>query len=203
MYDETNSSLLYHASQRDGYVGCYLDSSSFSDLSGKFKFISGNLVEECRGVCRAYLYFGLQQDSDGKVVCYCGNEFGFYGKAPENDCGSCDHNSRCGRVLRNAVYRTEAFMASVVGCYKDDAQSRDLEVTLHGGHTPFTCAGQCAKYKYFGMQFGGECYCGNAHGRYGKVEDSLCAMPCVRDMRLPCGGSLVNLVFKTTSDIIA
>ena len=198
IYDETNSSLLYHSSQGDGYVGCHMDSSSFSDLSGKFKSVTsaGNPVSECRGMCSTYLYFGLQRDSEGQVVCYCGNEFGFHGGAPDNDCGSCGTYGRCGNVLRNAVYRTEPFVASLVGCYGDTAQSRDLEVSLNGGHTPFTCHAQCAKHRYFGVQFGGECFCGNTYGRHGRVEDSRCAMSCGRDMRLSCGGVLANLVFQ-------
>ncbi|KAL5503256.1 hypothetical protein EMCRGX_G010178 [Ephydatia muelleri] len=200
VYDEANSSLLYRPSQSDGYLGCHADSSSFSDLSGKFKTLgsTGNLVADCRGVCTSYLYFGLQRDGEGQVVCYCGNEFGFHGSAPDDDCGSCGSYGRCGKVMRNAVYRTEPFAASLVGCYRDAVQSRDLEISLKGGHTPFSCALQCSKHRYFAIQFGGECFCGDAYGRHGKLEESQCAMPCVRDMRLPCGGALANLIFQTT-----
>lgn len=50
-----------------------------------------------------YILFGLQNGRE----CYCGNSFGKYGQAPEDDCHmQCpgDNTVRCGGSFRNSVY---------------------------------------------------------------------------------------------------
>eukprot|EP00047_Mylnosiga_fluctuans_P020933 m.98037 g.98037 ORF g.98037 m.98037 type:complete len:480 (+) comp8686_c0_seq2:22-1461(+) len=88
-----------------------------------------------------------------------------------------------------------------VGCYRDSRSSRDLPGLFDAGaaYSLTDCAALCSNYFFFGMQYGYECYCGNDYGRYGKVSDSKCARPCMRECKLPnaCGGPSLNSIYWT------
>ena len=200
MYDEDNYTQLFHPSQPDGYIGCYKDSESFSDLSGLYKIFKSTdpLPFTCLEACSQYIYCGLQNGPSG-VECRCGNEFGYYGGALEEECPPCVGGSgRCGSPGKNGIYRVGPFRAKFVGCSKDDPHQRDLEHFAGGEHTPITCAATCSQqqYRYFGVQNGGECYCGNTYCRYGNADLVTCMMPCVMDSKQLCGGSWTNTVFE-------
>ena len=200
MHDEDNYTHLFHPCNPDGYIGCYKDSEIFSDLSGTYKTLpNDSLLVTCRTECKTYLYFGFRYSSRN-IECHCGNDFGFYGSAPEEECPTCargSHGERCGSLVSTSVYRVEPFRATFVGCFMDGHYQRDLDQSVTGNHTPITCANACAKYKYFGLQNGWECYCGNSYGRYGNVKLMItCMMPCLMDSKLLCGGNLTNAVFE-------
>ena len=92
-----------------------------------------------------------------------------------------------------------------IGCYVDDP-NRDLK---HGpgesltdfltgesfrNFTSSTCNEKCKGYSYFSLQYGGQCFCGNAYAtsyNYQKRPDSECGG--VNGL----GGIFRNSVYKT------
>merc|ERR1712066_612025 len=90
----------------------------------------------------------------------------------------CGGPNGLGRGWRNSVYavqRTPTWY--YIGCYVDD-RHRDLKQgPMKFGYDQKRCYEACIKYKYFALQAGGWCACGNAYStniRYRKVSDSQC-----------------------------
>lgn len=196
VYDEDNLTLLLHPSDPSGYIGCFKDADLFYDLSGSWIIppSNSNMLEECKSFCgnRVYLFLGVQLLNDSRIICRCGNEFGIYGEAQERDCVHLAGGERCGRHLTNAVYRVEAFNATYLGCHRDNRTNRDLKHYIGLFNKPTTCSSACSNYRYFGLQFGGECFCGDSYGLYGRVKEVNCSMPCRANSKFNCGGSLAN-----------
>ena len=71
------------------------------------------------------------------------------------------------------------------GCYKDDPSDRDLTGPMKKG-SDYASRSKCSKYcyskaprapyRYFGLEFGKECFCGNTYGKYGGA--SGCILLC-------------------------
>jgi hypothetical protein len=107
------------------------------------------------------------------------------------------------------------------GCYDDPAGSRQLSQMFCGwgsadgarscvatgpeiiagweAMTPALCATICrdnsgTSYKYFGVQAGGECYCGTDPGD--RADDGDCDSPCRGDPSMMCGGDNCNTVYS-------
>ncbi|KAK4446236.1 hypothetical protein QBC34DRAFT_469965 [Podospora aff. communis PSN243] len=77
------------------------------------------------------------------------------------------------------------------GCY-EDAETRVLGGPVYGGQAelqPSTCAALCEGWRYFGVENGNECFCGNEldHATEGNEED--CSAPCTGDGDEVCGGN--------------
>ena len=51
------------------------------------------------------------------------------------------------------------------------------------------------KYNYIGLQFGGECRADTNIGKYEKLPDTECNMPCARNIWQKCGASFRQLIF--------
>ena len=85
-----------------------------------------------------------------------------------------------------------------VGCFADTA-TRDLSGPEESSptQTPAECkqwyGGQ--GFKYAGVQYGDQCFCGNSISRYG--TSSACTMPCSGDSTQTCGGVWANSVYQT------
>ncbi|EDO36331.1 predicted protein [Nematostella vectensis] len=92
-----------------------------------------------------------------------------------------------------------------VGCYRD-SQDRDLGAAYDGLHglTPAKCIAWCADkgFLFAGAQNGGQCFCDNSYGKWGKRSESSCHSSCNGDRRLKCGGVWSNSVFKVASSVI-
>jgi hypothetical protein len=72
---------------------------------------------------------------------------------------------------------------SSVGCYSDNAASRTLTNlgVVPGGGAAMTvslCTTACAGYALAGVEYGAECYCGNAVGSGASVVGDGCTMIC-------------------------
>ena len=67
---------------------------------------------------------------------------------------------------------------------------------------PSRCEFLCSTYgfRFFGLQFGSECYCGDSYGRYGKANERECKMKCKGSTASDqyCGGDLRNSVYEVT-----
>eukprot|EP00904_Undaria_pinnatifida_P003700 jgi/Undpi1/13330/HiC_scaffold_8.g02989.m1 len=96
---------------------------------------------------------------------------------------------------------TGATGLTYVGCFMDD----DTGVTRYVGDdhtsdpelTPLSCASFCAGYKYMGLQFSQECFCGNTYfsAEVDAVPSDACYMPCSGDEGEICGGPWANSVY--------
>lgn len=91
-----------------------------------------------------------------------------------------------------------------IGCFHDNASHpmlRDLSGLyykkgdrLHMAPSVGQCRQFCNEYLYFGVQSGGDCYCGNEFGQHGISAETACNMSCSHD-KSPCGSVLYNSVY--------
>ena len=113
---------------------------------------------ECAAVCPALAF-----DVEGGTVAVSNN-----GTYPSTATYACEGGSPQSRAYLNTH--------SYVGCFADKTDDRDLPVStaaLEGGDRQdslIACADQCAGYKYMGLQWEGECFCGNSYGSHGSAE---------------------------------
>ncbi|KAF1360847.1 heme peroxidase, partial [Lizonia empirigonia] len=86
------------------------------------------------------------------------------------------------------------------GCYTDPTSSRALapaelkddEMTVE------KCAAFCNPYKFFGLEYGRECYCGNVQNAASvSASASDCNMPCSGDSTQTCGAGQRLSLYKT------
>ena len=56
-------------------------------------------------------------------------------------------------------------------------------------------------YKYAGVQFAQECYCGNSYGKHGALPESDCGYKCPGDESISCGGILANSIYNSSSGV--
>jgi hypothetical protein len=62
--------------------------------------------------------------------------------------------------------------------------------------TPALCSALCTGFKFFGVQNGEECHCGNDYGNQGgKAPDNDCGTSCNGDSSIMCGGSVRNSIY--------
>jgi hypothetical protein len=76
-----------------------------------------------------------------------------------------------------------------------------------GGHwgggcvmSPSQCSAQCTGWKFFGLQSGFECFCGDDYGNQGgKAPESDCSVPCPGDSGIMCGRNSRNSIYAQPS----
>jgi hypothetical protein len=87
-----------------------------------------------------------------------------------------------------------------VGCYTDSPTRALPKVLAWSNATVESCtaAAKSQSFAYAGLQYGGECWAGNAPGAT-KVADSECAMPCTANSSEICGGPWRNSVYSTAT----
>jgi len=156
------------------FKGCFKDAAdrdlTFSARKG------GSVVtrEEAQKLCAAYKYYSIQFDQQ----VFCGDSFGKHGSASDCQCDSQNVGA-----WRNCVYSVpEAPSVSVVstspflGCHVD-AGDRDLPFNARGeGATPTRAQAQqmCKGYKYYGIQYKNQVFCGNSFSKHGAASDCKC-----------------------------
>ena len=65
--------------------------------------------------------------------------------------------------------------------------------------TPDLCRRACCGSRYFSVQNGNQCFCGESYGAFGKAYIDGCRTPCSGDEKLFCGGGNRNLVFERST----
>ena len=89
-----------------------------------------------------------------------------------------------------------------VGCYSEATNGRALSGTANlTAKSVDNCASFCAAngpYTYFGVEYFGECYCGNSLGA-GSVPSTGCTFACSANQTQVCGGSNVLDLYKLSS----
>ncbi|XP_067673821.1 xylosyltransferase oxt-like [Haliotis asinina] len=87
------------------------------------------------------------------------------------------------------------------GCYKDNLNDRDLTGTYKelSDNTPHNCMNYCLKagFRYAGVQYSKECWCGDSYGKHGHSPESLCEGRCSGDSSQKCGGYLTSKIYST------
>ena len=187
-YDEDNSTAaLTPPLNTDGYVGCFVDQPipMDRDLSGLFSHGAHGSIANCRSYCREYYYFGLQYAKE----CYCGNEYGSHGRAPEDECNMTCFNANqiCGGILRNSVYRVNNYHATFVGCFETSADVQQLQLpSVVSGID--ACGLECPNSQFIGLRSSNLCSCITDIPEWPRLSNSTCNVRCQGMTSEICGG---------------
>lgn len=172
------------------YNGCYRDDAQRAlDI---FKGSRPDMTPQlCQRLCADHHYAGVQWHSQ----CWCGDSLGGYDLRPDGECNtpcSGDPTQMCGGGWRNSVY----FVPTHLGCYSDSS-TRALPVFkgYSYGMAPQKCQALCDGYAYAGLQWHGQCWCGNTLGDELR-PNSECNTACNGDSTQTCGGGWRNSIYS-------
>ena len=169
-----------------GYVGCFEDADPNRELQVRISVSVNNTNEMCIAACSAagYIFAGTEYVQE----CWCGNyrpktllpdgncNYGCAGNQGEN-CGGNGINGGLSMIslFADSTRFSGNYTASVgpfvnpgvlgftsLGCWTDPGNPRTLSI----GMAPMNqivrgCLQVCQGYQYAGVEYGGECYCGN------------------------------------------
>jgi hypothetical protein len=180
------------------YAGCWSDAGQYHSLQTLAYDNSSNTIEFCTSTCisQGFSIAGLEFGSQ----CYCGNYLTTgTAKVIESSCTTaCAGNSSetCGNNQRLSIFSNGApyvlppsSTPETVGnftfsnCYTDTSP-RTLSGKSSSGSfmTLDYCADFCSGYKYFGTEYGAECYCSNSINPAGTIAASSdCSMTCANN----------------------
>ncbi|KAK4213647.1 WSC domain-containing protein [Rhypophila decipiens] len=180
------------------YVDCYVDDLDNRTLPSKVKYDPDLTLEKCAAFCSEYEFFGVEYSSQ----CYCGNDLTAQVR-PEEECRQrCggNRNQACGDSKRLNIYASKeprdkpGNPSDVCGysykyCYTDHRDARALRADVKRGNdmTVETCAAYCDGYLYFGLENGGECYCGDVLEAGQVAPEKDCSRACEGDSKQLCG----------------
>ncbi|KAK6066430.1 WSC domain-containing protein [Seiridium cupressi] len=214
----TSTSSLQHLPTVSSYtlMGCWTEGSGARALSAKSTLSSDSMtLESCASFCSAYHYFGTEYGGE----CYCGNSLASSStNASLSDCSMpCTGNAYqyCGAGSRLELYYSNTtngpFQPATVGGDKEwiwegcrtEAQGvRALagKATSADDMSLEKCAETCQGFKYFGTEYGGECYCGDRFGEGSKETDAgECSMTCGGNAKEFCGAGDRLSVYASVS----
>ncbi|KAH7130137.1 heme peroxidase [Dendryphion nanum] len=183
------------------YTGCFVDTVSQRSLSGRNRQDDNNSYESCASFCDGYQYFGVEYGHE----CYCADKLS--SPMPElrkdDECSMpCAGNSteHCGAASRITVFKSLTmytppanplvFGYNYTGCFTDSVGARVLQLSHYfdSNMTIAKCATFCSGSKYFGTQYGGECYCGdNFVNPTTNVQEKDCSFVCPGNKEEYCG----------------
>lgn len=118
----------------------------------------------------------------------------------------CTGNKRqiCGGRWANTVYqigkvkKTKPRRIKYYGCWRDGRRRALRRFAYQSRHNSIrVCVRRCYKlgYKFAGLQYSKQCFCGNRFTRYGRARN--CRMRCSGNRNRYCGGPWANSVFST------
>lgn len=200
------------------FQGCYTEATSERALSGAVFINSANMtLEQCASNCASYAYFAVEYYSEcycgnrinaGSVTAALsdcsfpcpGNQFEY--------CGGSDrlemyHNnsipvpsstsSTSSTPTPTPVIQPTVGKYSYYNCITEATTVRALSGKTTSNYTAMTletCGTFCKAYKYWGVEYGGECYCGNSFGA-GSVNATStdCNFVCPGNGTEFCGAS--------------
>jgi hypothetical protein len=140
--------------------------------------------------------FWLDQNScknSDEIILYVDHRRGASDRiAAKGDCRFIHHSSTAERDTK--LFKQFTY----VGCYRD-RRARALSGAMFSGYvTRESCSSFCSKrnFKYFGLQYKQECWCGTDYGMHGALPRSQCSTPCAWDPSTKCGGPWANSVYR-------
>ena len=199
------------------YAGCFQDLvDGVRTLGGAFSASDDMTPEKCAAFCGtgawnggAFNYFGLEYGRE----CYCGWAAGPELAAPETECpnkcmglpagalGLCGGGRRLSvfkNTVPNETPRTPQHVEKAgayewLGCYTEATTGRALSGKSYSANdmSVDSCAAFCsaAGFSHMGVEYGRECYCGNAPNAGSVLVDTAnCNMLCAGDKVCPLLG---------------
>lgn len=91
---------------------------------------------------------------------------------------------------------------SYQGCFTDSVADRALNAMafVDSSLTISKCGSLCTDFEYFGLEYGSECYCGNARDISSTAApEADCSMPCSGDSTETCGNGDRLSIYKSLS----
>ncbi|KYQ96669.1 WSC domain-containing protein [Tieghemostelium lacteum] len=185
-------------------LGCFKDGGVAHDLSGSVRFDRNLTNTKCKAFCskQLYKYSGTSMGNQ----CYCGSEYGHYGKAQnQSECSfKCGGNSTeiCGGNNRLTIGRS-----SFIGCYSlgESLDNFDQCAISPQNMSVQNCKSYCkaSGYQYSGLTKGKYCLCGNQLlQNENELDRSKCDSICTNSKFDFCGGessiSLYNNIHSHT-----
>ena len=158
-------------------------------------------IQKCLHICRrkGFQFSGLQW----QIECYCGNlpTDGFEWAWPEKCDERCagDSNQMCGGSMAMNLYNTPRNILCGL-CVYDDPEKRVFGGPSIIGQNDMTiekCKHLCSNYKFFGVQAGDECHCGDSDENLLPSPEIQCDTSCKGNVSQICGGSWRMNVYKT------
>jgi len=155
--------------------------------------IAGVTPDKCLTTCAAqgFHYSGLEFGTQ----CFCGAAIqnGAAPVAPESCNLACagDAAQVCGGSNAVSLYEVTPAWQSL-GCYSDKGTARTLSSSAGvPGNTVAKCQAACAAagFTYAGMEFGSQCFCGNAIQNNAAPLLVGCDKSCPGDAAQTCGGA--------------
>ncbi|KAJ9633336.1 hypothetical protein H2204_007053 [Knufia peltigerae] len=166
-------------------LGCYTEGSQTRALNVQPN--SNNTVAGCIQACQGYSYAGVEYGGQCRLNLYrYGN-----GTLPPSTPTSANGGGNNPTQPTGLAVPPTVGNFSYVSCYTEATAGRALSsvALADNSFTIQTCASNCTQYRYFGVEYGRECYCGNSLAA-GSVPatDGRCNMPCAGNSTLLCGG---------------
>ncbi|XP_065945052.1 uncharacterized protein [Magallana gigas] len=110
-----------------------------------------------------------------------------------------DRTQACGGSWRIAVYENPQYRPKFVGCYMDqEARTLNEKMTVSTTMTVDSCRKTCTdlKFKYYGVEYSSQCFCGNQLLNVRKMREGDCLKPCDGDRTQACGGNWRIAVYE-------
>ncbi|KAK0719759.1 hypothetical protein B0H67DRAFT_599414 [Lasiosphaeris hirsuta] len=173
------------------FIGCWTEGIGTRALSAKTYASEEMTLNKCAAFCSEYKYFAAEYAAE----CFCGNAIHPTSlNTSLSECSMpCAGNplQYCGAGNRLQLYEAATVVPPrhrltrprlTLGGRLTAKAYADATMTLE------ECALFCDGYKYFGAEYGSECYCGNGFGE-GSVEvgEAECAMACAGGVDEFCG----------------
>ncbi|KAL2168473.1 hypothetical protein VTG60DRAFT_7209 [Thermothelomyces hinnuleus] len=187
------------------YQGCYTDVPGRTINSASYADGTNMTNAACLSYCasKGFPYAGTEYS----VECFCGTTLASASeKVADSECNmpcSGAPSEPCGAGSRLSLFHSSAVTGpaanpgvnefTYLGCYAEGKTGRALTHNpgLPGADmTVAKCTAACraANYILAGVEYGGECYCGNTIANGGAPADSGCSMVCNGNSTEFCGG---------------
>ncbi|KAL2015330.1 hypothetical protein VTK56DRAFT_5792 [Thermocarpiscus australiensis] len=189
------------------YQGCYTDVPGRTLNGGSYASGDGMTIQACIDYCasRGFPYAGTEFSDE----CYCGKSLAAgAAQLADSDCSMpCSGNATqpCGGGSKLSLFHTTDVVGPQpnpgvngfvhMGCYAEGTTGRALTYgvgSIPGAEmTVDRCTAACLAQNYVlaGVEFGGECYCGNTISNGGAPAASGCDMVCNGNSSEICGGA--------------
>lgn len=207
------------AAGKFNYSGCYTEGNGIRALTGRTTANATMTVEKCADFCAAYSFMGVEYGVEcycgniintgsakttpegcsilcgGNALEYCGgqNRLNFYAAA-----GGASSSATATKPTSTAT-PTPTGPVIVQGnanftydaCYSNPPGGQALSAQILPGSvmTVEKCLSACYQYQHVGLEYGGECWCGNtfAAGTSKATAESECSMTCSGNSTQICG----------------
>ncbi|KAL5436596.1 hypothetical protein PMIN06_010796 [Paraphaeosphaeria minitans] len=196
------------------FIGCYTDAVGVRSLGDASTSNSNMTNTNCVNFCSkgGYAYAGTEYSQE----CWCGRNLSTTANlSADGDCNiGCSGNAEeaCGGSNRLTIFNNTASGQGPpftdpgtngyrsLGCYTDRTAERTLDVEISGNFpggyqnsTVANCISACSNggYTYAGLEYFGECWCGNAlrNGGASASDQSSCNTLCNGNQTEFCGGA--------------